>query len=406
MFEDEILRLKDELEETFRDLHRHPETGFSERRTAALVAERLGAYGLEVTTGMALTGVVGLLDSGKPGKTLMLRADMDCLEVQELAEGDCRSQRDGLMHACGHDAHVTMLLGAAKVLSRHREAFEGRLKFVFQPAEEGTPRDMAQAVREAGYQGSGGAGFMVREGVLEGVDACLVMHVQPSLPLGKVSISRRNACASSDAFRIDLLGRGGHGAQPQRAIDPVPAMAELIAAIHMLPTREVSAVETCVLSIGRAETPGSVWNAVAERAHLEGGIRTFDEGVRAHLNRRVRELAEHIAAGNRCTLSFERETGYMPCINDPALAEALAGVCAETLGAENALLTDTPAMTSEDCSEYLSRVPGVFYWLGVGDGAESPPLHNPYFRLNPDALVLGAGVHVNGALSLLKFLAG
>lgn len=404
MYEEEIAALKDELFEMFRDLHRNPESGFGEHRTAGIVAEYLRGCGIEVTTGVALTGVTGLLDSGRPGKTLMLRADMDCLEIRELAESEYKSRHDGLMHACGHDAHVTMLLGAAKILSRHRDAFSGRIRFVFQPAEEGTPRDRVAAVREAGYELNGGAGFMVREGVLDGVDACLVMHVQPSIPFGRVSISKRNACASSDVFRIDLIGRGGHGAQPQNAIDPVPAAAELIAAIHMLPTREIGAVETCVLSIGRVETPGSVWNAVAEKVHIEGGIRTFDESVREHLNRRVAELAEHIAKAGRCTAVHEREVGYAPCLNDEALAETLAAICAETLGKENVVLTATPAMTSEDCGAYLSRVPGVFFWLGTGGPEGSPALHNPGFRLDPEVLPTGTKVHVNNAISLLQRL--
>jgi amidohydrolase len=402
MFEDEILQLKDELFSMFQDLHQHPEIGFDERRTASIVARYLEDCGIEVTEGIAITGVTGLLDSGKPGKTLMLRADMDCLEIQELADIGHKSIFPGKMHACGHDAHVSMLLVAAKILSRHRDAFRGRVKFVFQPAEEGTPPGMAEQVRAAGYEGQGGAAFMVRQGVLEGVDACLVLHVQPALPVGTVSISGRNACASSDVFRIRIQGKGGHGAQPQNAIDPVPAMAELIGAIHMLPAREISAVETCVLSVGSVETPGSVWNAVAETACISGGIRAFNPQVREHLNLRVKQLAEGIAAANRCTVRHEREQGYMPCINDEQLAVRVADSCGQVLGSQNVALTDTPAMTSEDCGAYLSRVPGVFFWLGAGSDPSSPALHNPYFRVEPDALVPGARIHVNNVLSLLS----
>ena len=402
VFKEEILQLEDELFSTFKDLHAHPEVGFDERRTSALIARSLRDCGIQVTEGVALTGVVGLLDSGKPGKTLMLRSDMDCLEVQELADVSYKSSFPGKMHACGHDAHVSMLLAAAKVLSRHKDAFRGKVKFVFQPAEEGNPPSMTEKIRAAGYDGQGGAAFMVREGVLDGVDLCLVLHVQPSIPVGTVSISKKNACASSDVFRIRIRGRGGHGAQPQNAIDPVPAMAELIEAIHMLPAREVSAVETCVLSIGSAETPGSVWNAVAEIACIAGGIRTFNPQVREHLNLRVKQLAEGIATANRCTVEFERTEGYMPCINDEKLAERVADSCAQALGTENVSLTDTPAMTSEDCGAYLSRVPGVFFWLGVGNGPASPALHNPHFRVEADALLWGVKVHVNNVLSLLN----
>jgi len=406
MFEKEIAGLRNELLEIFEDLHRHPEIGFAERRTSAFITGYLQNCGLEVTSGMAMTGVVGILDSGRPGKTLMIRADMDCLEILELAECEYKSLADGKMHACGHDSHVTMLLGAAKILSRHKDAFAGRIKFVFQPAEEGTPKEMYETVKAAGYDRQGGAGFMVEEGILDGVDACLVMHVQPALPVGTVSISRKNACASSDVFDITLTGKGGHGAQPQNAIDPVPAMAELITAIHMLPTREISAVETCVLSIGKVETPGSVWNAVAGKACISGGFRTFDQDVREHLGRRIEELAKNIANANRCTCTFELRRGYMPCINDESLAIAVAESCREVLGKDKVFLTNIPAMTSEDCGEYLSRVPGVFMWIGVGSGEDVPPLHSPYFRLDTEALPAGVAVHVNNAVCILNRLNG
>lgn len=402
MFENEIIEMKEELEAMFKDLHRHPELGFCETRTSAIIAEYLRACGLEVETGIAFTGVAATLDSGKPGKTLMIRADMDCLAVLERAESDYKSENEGRMHACGHDSHVTMLLGAAAVLAKHKDAFRGKIKFVFQPAEEETPACMAEAVEKAGYHGNGGAGFMVQEGVLKDVDFCVIMHVQPTIPTGTVSISRKNACASSDIFKINLIGRGGHGAQPQKAVDPVPAASELISAIHMLPTREVSAVETCVISIGKLETPGSVWNAVADRVCIEGGYRTFNEEVRATLTTRIEELAQTIGKANRCTVEYEHIVGYKPCINDSVMAQKVVENCKKLLGEEHVIDTEIPAMSSEDCGEYLSRVPGVFFWLGVGKEPGAAPLHNPYFSLDVDALLTGVRVHVNNAISLLN----
>lgn len=402
MYEKEILEKKAELEEIFMDLHRHPEIGFCETRTSALIAEYLKACGLDVETGIAFTGVVGTLDSGKPGKTLMIRADMDCLAITERTDCEYKSENEGKMHACGHDAHVTMLLGAASVLANHKEDFSGKIKFVFQPAEEETPAAMVKTVEEAGYHGNGGAGFMVQEGVLEDVDLCMIMHVQPTIPTGTVSISRKNACASSDVFKITLRGKGGHGAQPQMAVDPVPAASELISAIHMLPTREVSAVETCVISIGKLETPGSVWNAVADRVCMEGGYRTFNENVRETLTVRIEELAESIAKANRCTVDYEHIVGYKPCINDPDMAQMVIENCRKVLGEDHVIDTDIPAMSSEDCGEYLSRVPGVFFWLGVGKEPGAAPLHNPYFSLDIDALLTGVKVHVSNAIMLLN----
>ena len=402
MYEREIEALVPELTELYRDLHRHPEPGYMEHRTAGIVARYLRDCGLEVTEGVALNGVVGMLDSGKPGRTVMLRADMDCLRVAEQTGCEFASQTPGCMHACGHDAHVTMLLGTAKVLARHREAFCGRIKFVFQPAEEQIDPSMKQAVQEAGYLGEGGAGFMVQERVLEGVDACLVLHNQPSLPVGVVQIARKDACASSDVFRITLQGKGGHGARPHEAVDPVPAMTQLVDSIHLIPSREVSCLETCVISIGVVETPGSVWNAVADQVKISGGFRTFNSQVRQLIHRRIGELARDIAAAHRCTAQVEFTTGYMPTINDEKLAGLVAGYCKELLGEDRVQLTQEPAMTSEDAGEYLARVPGVFFWLGSGDPAHA--LHSPYFLPDPQTIPIGVRVQVNNAVSLLKTL--
>lgn len=398
---EEARKIGGEIEAIFKDLHRHPEIGYAEVRTSAIVADYLRRCGLEVTTGVAVTGVVGVLDSGKPGKTLMLRADMDCLEVQELTDCPWKSETPGQMHACGHDAHTSMLLGAAKILSEHRDEFCGKIKFVFQPSEEGIPLRMIEKVRATGFTGEGGAANMIEHGVLDGVDFAVGMHVQPSVPLGKVQIAKKNACASSDLFRITIVGRGGHGARPQEAIDPVPALAELITAIHMLPTREVAATETCVFSIGKLETPGSVWNAVAEKASLQGGFRTFNPDVREHLWNRVHELATDIAKANRCTVEFNGGRGYSPCLQDENMALAVRDSLCDLLGEENVIFTDEPAMTSEDFGAYMEKVPGVFFWLGVGEKENEPPLHSPLFHMSTEALITGISAHVHNALFLL-----
>ena len=402
MFEADIREIQDELMDIYRDLHRHPEPGYFEKRSSELIAEYLRSCGLEVMTGVAITGVVGVLDSGRPGKTLMLRADMDCLRVQELTGCDFASQEPGLMHACGHDTHMTMLLGAAKILSMHREVFDGRIKFVLQPPEEGIIPEAEEMVRAAGYNGNGGAGFMIQQGVLDDVDAVLIMHNQPSIPVGSVQIAKRDACASSDVFDISIVGKGGHGARPQEAIDPVPAVGELIGAIHLIPSREVSCLQDCVMSIGTLDTPGSVWNAVAEKACLTGGYRTFSDEVRSHITARIPEIAEGIARAHRCTAATVITPGYSPCINDTDMAQQLSDICSDLLGAEHVELTDIPAMTSEDAGEYLSRVPGVFYWLGSGDPEHA--LHNPNFLPDPDTIPTGVRVHVHTAVNMLKLM--
>lgn len=366
MFKEDVNSLREELVAIYKDLHQHPEPGYMEHRTAGIVADYLRKCGLEVREGVALNGMIGVLDSGKPGKT--------------------------------------MLLGAAKVLSRHKEAFSGKIKFIFQPAEEQIDFSMVDTVRAAGYNGEGGAGFMIQDGAMEGVDACVIMHCQPAVPLGAVQIAKKNACASSDLFDITFLGKGGHGARPHEAIDPVPAMAEAIQAIHLIPSREISCLETCVISVGTVETPGSVWNAVAEKAHFIGGFRTFNPDVRELLSRRIPELARDIAKAHRCTADIKLVRGYMPCLNDEHMAQVVADSCTQLLGAENVDLTDVPAMTSEDAGEYLARVPGVFFWLGASDPTHA--LHSPYFLPDLETLQIGVSVHVNNAVSMLKELNG
>ena len=404
MFQDSIAAIQDELIAIYKDLHQHPEPGYMEYRTAGIVAQYLRQCGLEVTEGVALNGVVGVLDSGRPGKTLMMRADMDCLRIKELTDCDYQSQNEGCMHACGHDSHVTMLLGAAKVLSQHKDAFSGKIKFFFQPAEEQIDPSMVETVRKAGYNGEGGAGFLIQEGELDDVDACAIMHCQPSIPFGTVQIAKRNACASSDLFDVTIVGKGGHGARPHEAVDPVLAMTEAIQAIHALPAREISCLETCVISVGQVETPGSVWNAVAEKARFVGGFRTFNPEVRAYLAHRIPELAEDIAKAHRCTTEQSFLHGYMPCLNDEHMAQVVARSCRELLGEDKVDLTDVPAMTSEDAGEYLARVPGVFFWLGAGDPEHT--LHNPYFLPSLDMIPLGVKVHVQNAVSMLAELNG
>lgn len=400
-------KLQKELEEIYESLHRHPELGFTEYRTAKIVETYLKNCGLEVITGVGLTGVVGILDSGKPGKSVMLRADMDGLPIQELANCAYCSEEKGKMHACGHDAHVTMLLGAAKELSGRKDSFSGKIKFVFQPAEEGSSKEAQKKLAEAGYDTSGcisGAKVICDSGILDDVDACVIMHVQPSIPTGKVYISKTKAMASSDSFSFTILGKGGHGAQPQNAIDPVPALGEIISAFHMLPTREISAVETCVFSIGNIETPGSTWNAVAEKAVIEGGLRTFNEDVRNYLRKRIVEIVDGISKANRCSWELDMVHGYSPCVNNEEMSALVANIMEEFLGKANVIYTDIPYMTSEDCGVYLKKIPGVFFWLGIGYGEDAPALHSAYFQMDLKALRLGVQVHVENAINILKKL--
>lgn len=410
MYEKEIKDLDAELFEIYKDLHQNPERGFTEYRTSEIVSEYLKELGLEVKTGIALTGVTALLDSGKPGRTLMIRADMDCLAMDDASGLPYASQTPGLAHTCGHDAHTTMLLGAAKILSRHRDAFCGKILFLFQPNEEGylEGTDMAKKLAEIGYVGRpgeagiGGAGFMIQEGVLENVDACMALHVEPRLPLGKVLISKKEACASTDAFDIAIIGQGGHGSAPHQAIDPMPALAELIQALYLLPTRESSPTEHVVFHIGYAETPGSLWSAVAERVILQGGYRTFNEETRRLFARRVEEISKKIAEFNRCRLEYRRTTGYAPVINDERISSLVAESCRQVLGDENVHYSNLPVMGAEDFGEYARLRPSTIFWLGSGHCSNEPANHNPAAHVHRDVLPIGVSLHISNALTYLN----
>lgn len=401
MFRDEIDQIKDEILETYKDFHRHPEPGFAENRTSARIAEKLVSWGYDVKH-VALTGLCATLDSGRQGKTVLLRADMDCLRVQEKTGCAYTSETDGCMHACGHDTHITMLLYAAKILADHKEAFNGKIRFIFQPAEEMIDPSAEEIVRQAGYKGASGAGFMIEEGVLEGVDACMIIHNEPSLPVGTVSIARKDATASSDLFDITVQGKGGHGARPHEAIDPVPAMCEIIQAIHLIPCREVNCSEKVVIHIGDVSTPGSVWNAVADTAKFVGGYRTFNEAVRQHIYERINKIASDIAAAHRCTAKIKWIRGNCPSVNDESLSDLLAKSCKTIPSINNVIENAAPQMVSEDGGLYTQKVPGVFYL--VGSGCPGYPLHNPCMLPDLEFLPTGVELHVTNAINLLRWI--
>ena len=399
MFESEIEQIRGELNEIYRDLHRHPELGFNEHRTARIIADHLRDCNLQVDENLALTGVCGALDSGKPGRTLLIRADMDCLMIDEQTGCAYQSIYPHRMHACGHDTHITMLLGAAKILSRHPEAFCGRIKFLFEPAEEGADPAIYDQVVAAGCQ-AGGADALVRNGILDDVDLCFIIHNEPTLPLGDVRIFKEYAYAASDEFTIEIHGRGGHGARPHTAIDPLPAAAEIISAVYAMPAREIAAHELCAITIGQVETPESVWNAVPDRVVLRGGFRTFTEEIRQHFYARIPEIAQHIAAAHRCTANVQLSRGLSPTVNDPEIAQRLAAAFRDLRGGDHVQLTDIPTMASESAGVYLSRKPGAIVLLGSGDPAHE--LHHPAMLPDIGVLPIGVAVHIAAAACLLN----
>ncbi len=383
----EAARMGDEMVRLRRDFHAHPELGLKEKRTSGIVAGYLRGLGLEVETGIAGTGVVGLLAGGAPGMTLMLRSDMDALPVQEKGEAPYRSRTKNVMHACGHDGHMANLLGTAAVLFRFREWLKGQVKFVFQPAEEFP----------------GGAKLMVEEGVLENprVDAAFGLHLVTSLPLGCIGWSRGVMMAAMDSFTLRIRGKSGHSAMPEGSVDAILAGARVISALQGLIVRDVSSPGAALVNVGTI-TGGSASNVVAEEVVLTGTVRTIDRDVRAGFPAAMMRAIGEAAGGMKASFELDYEHGYPPLVNDPAMSDLFADVIRQTPWGQG-LIELPPVMGSEDMSFYFERVPGSFIFLGAGNPERglTAPLHSSRFDFDESALVMGATLFSRLALTFL-----
>ncbi|HEY4442283.1 MAG TPA: amidohydrolase [Candidatus Elarobacter sp.] len=375
--------LLDEAVAIRRDIHAHPELGFAEHRTAALVAKKLRALGLEVHEGIGGTGVVGLLDGAHPGPTVMLRADMDALPMPEESAVPFASQNPGVMHACGHDAHVAMLLGAAQVLRDRRSELRGRIAFVFQPAEEG----------------GGGAPAMLRDGLIErfAIERAYGIHITCVMPSGTLGLRPGPLLAAVDQFDLVVEGKGGHGAMPHRSIDPVVIAAEVVTNLQRIVSREVDPLESAVITVG-AINGGSTYNVIPPRVALKGTVRSFSAATRATLEDGIRRVAEHTCAAANARCHLDWQPSYPVTENDPAEAAFVRETLVDTFG-ERRVLEIAPIMGSEDFSYFAQRVPACFVFLGAGDDAHAFPNHHPAFDIDEAAMQTGIEAHVAIALA-------
>lgn len=372
-----------QLVEWRRDFHRHPELAFEERRTSSVVRAFLESRGIEVA-GCAGTGLRGVLRGGRPGRTVALRADMDALPVTEENEVEYRSQAPGTMHACGHDGHMAILMGAASILAAHREELPGTAVFLFQPSEENPP---------------GGAKPMIDEGALEGVDAVFGLHLWQPLPTGVVGVRPRAMMAASDTIRVVVRGRGGHASQPHLTIDPVLVASHVVIATQSIASRFVDPLQPFVVSFTTVHG-GRIHNIIPDEVALTGTVRTLDPGVQRAVKQRLREVCEQTCRLFGATCEFEYEEGYPAVVNDAATVERVARVAEEEFGAGR-VTTIAPVMGGEDFAYYLQRVPGTFVMLGIGD--ERPyPHHNPRFDIDERALPAGVRLMTRTALELLS----
>lgn len=374
-----------------RDLHAHPELAFAELRTAGLVTERLRTLGLEVQTGVATTGVVGVLrgNASQAGaKTIALRGDMDALPIHELNEIGYRSTVDGKMHACGHDGHTAILLAVAALLSKRRAELTGTVKFLFQPAEEGR----------------GGAEAMVKAGVMQGVDGVLGLHLMSTLACGRVGVRAGAVFASADGVVLRVNGKGGHGALPHEAVDPIVIAAYMIAALQTLLSREISPLSPAVLTIGTLRA-GTAFNIIPETVEMQGTMRAFSAEQREHLSRRMSELTKGVALvmGGSCDVQVFH--GPPPCINDATMTELIHQAAAASVGEEHVERSEAVMTTSsDDMASFLNAVPGCYFIVGAHNNEKGAkyPHHHPRFTLDEDALPIGVEVLTRAALAFLQ----
>jgi amidohydrolase len=374
-----------------RDLHEHPELAFEEVRTSGIVAQRLKSMGLEVQTGIAKTGVVGLLRGGanKPGaKTIAIRADMDALPIHEMNDIAYRSTIDGKMHACGHDGHTSILLAVADMLNKRREELSGNVKFVFQPAEENI----------------GGAEPMIKEGAMQDVDGIIGLHLISDYPLGRVGVRSGPVFASADRFILTVNGKGGHAAMPDTTVDPIIISAHIVTALQTLISRETSPMGSAVITIGTIKA-GTAFNIIPEVAEMHGTMRAFNADHREKLKRRISEVAQGIATamGGSCVVNMI--DGCPPCVNDEKMTQVVHGAAIATVGEQEVDASDG-VMTagSDDMACFLEAVPGCYFIVGAKNEAKGAnyPHHHARFNIDEDALPIGVEVLTRAAMDYLK----
>jgi amidohydrolase len=376
-------RLIDDVVSVRRDLHMHPELGFEEVRTAGIVAERLKALGYEVRTGIGQTGVVGILRTRKPGRTILLRADMDGLPVEERSDVGFASVNRGTMHACGHDGHVAILLGAAEMIMERRDLLCGTIVLCFQPAEEGR----------------GGAKAMIEDGVLADphIERVYGLHLASLYPVGVVAVKPGPAMASSDSIEITIHGRGGHGAAPHQTVDPILTAAQFVTSVQSVVSRGVDPIQPAVVTIG-AINGGTIHNVIPDNVKLLGTVRAFDADVRAQMKPKIETVLKGCCEGAGATYEYEYLWRYPVTVNDATEAAYIRGLAARTLG-ESRSVQFEPTMGAEDFSFMLEQRPGCFFFLGSQSGPETAvPHHNARFAI--DERCLEAGVRMMTAIAL------
>ena len=384
----DLKKYEEYIIEKRRDFHKHPETGFKEFRTSKIVKEELLKFGFKIIEGIGVTGIVGTLIGNNAGKTVLLRADMDALNMQEENDIEYKSINDGIMHACGHDTHTAMLLGACKYFSENLDKLNGTLKVVFQSAEEVLP---------------GGGISVVNEGHLDDVDVVFGQHIFTIETVGTISIKKGAASAAADCFKIEVIGIGTHASAPETGKDPVLTASQIIIALQNIISRNISPLKSAVISVTTIHS-GSAFNIIPEKAILTGTIRTLNNETRFFIFDRLKETAKSIAELNGCIANIEIIKGYPPLINDYEQSDFAIKIAQDLVGIENVKILDEPLMGGEDFAYYLEKRPGCFLWLGGRNKNQETVYlnHNPKFNIDESSLLIGTAMHINIVQEYLK----
>jgi len=387
---DRVAKLNDELIQIRRDFHKNPELSGREHRTGQKICEYLKAWDIEYEYGIADTGIVGLIRGGKgDGKTVAIRADIDALPIHEEGVYDFCSANAGVMHACGHDAHITILLGLSKIIKDMQSEIKGNVKLLFQPAEEAI----------------GGANRMIKEGCLENpkVDYAIGLHVMPNVPVGKVELKYGKLNGNSGSVNIEIIGESGHAAYPDKSVDAIVMAASVVSNLQTLVSRNVSPLNSVVLTFGKIQG-GKKANIITDRVYLEGTLRALDTETRTRVKGEIERIAKHTAQalGGDAITTFK--DGYVALINDEAVVDTIKDVAGLTLGLENIVHKEFPSMGGEDFSYFTEKVPSAFYHLGCMNEAKGMnfPLHSKHFMLDEDCLAIGVEMQVNAVLKILE----
>ena len=374
----EVIKLKNKIISIRRDIHKHPELSFQEFRTAKLVSDQLRSFGISVTDNVGKTGVVGVLQGSSPGRTIAMRADMDALPLQETSDVLYKSINKGVMHACGHDAHVAMLLGAAEVLSNNKKNINGTIKFIFQPAEEGY----------------GGAQFMIEDGVIDNVDEIYGLHVWNYQQSGTIGIKDGPVMAAADMFTITIKGIGGHGATPQGTVDSIVVASNLIQTLQTIVSRNTNPIESTVLTIGKING-GDNFNIIADTVTLKGTTRAYTEKNRQLIKDRMFQIIKGTEKVFNASITLNYKDGYPPVINDSQITQKV--YAAATKIVKDKVIKPYLSMGGEDFSYFSNRVPGCFFFLGSAPKDREPmstPQHCSHFDIDEDVLEIGSSVFV------------